>query len=99
MRYALQSGMDEGQVARLTGWDPWFVAQLASILNLEGRLRAFDLASVPPRLLREAKRMGFSDEQLAHILGVRGQGSEPDLPSPVLTNGRGGRGVRARIRS
>ena len=95
VRYALQSGMDEGQVARLTGWDPWFVAQLASILNLEGRLRAFDLASVPPRLLREAKRMGFSDEQLAHILGVRGQGSEPDLPlsrSDERERGPGGEG-------
>ncbi|WP_029215164.1 carbamoyl-phosphate synthase large subunit [Kallotenue papyrolyticum] len=69
VRYALQSGMDEDQVARLTGYDPWFVAQFAALLNLEGRLRAFRLETVPPRLLREAKRMGFSDRQLAHILG------------------------------
>jgi carbamoyl-phosphate synthase large subunit len=68
VRYALQSGMDEGQVARLTGYDPWFVAQFAEILNLEGRLRAFGIDNVPPRLLRDAKRMGFSDEQLAFLL-------------------------------
>jgi carbamoyl-phosphate synthase large subunit len=68
VRYALQSGMDEGQVARLTGYDPWFVAQFSQILNLEGRLRAFNPDNVPPRLLREAKRMGFSDEQVAYLL-------------------------------
>src|SRR3712207_8137214 len=49
VRYALQSGMDEGTVARLTGYDPWFVHQFAELLNLEGRLRAFTLDSVPPR--------------------------------------------------
>jgi carbamoyl-phosphate synthase large subunit len=70
VRYALQSGMNETQVARLTGYDPWFVAQFATILHLEGRLRAFRLDSVPPQLLREAKRAGFSDEQLAYLLRV-----------------------------
>jgi len=59
VRYALQSGMGELQVSRLTGYDPWFVAQFAEILHLE---------TVPPRLLRDAKRMGFSDEQLAYLL-------------------------------
>ncbi len=84
VRYALQSGMDEDQVARLTGYDPWFVAQFAAILNLEGRLRAFTLDTVPRRLLREAKRMGFSDEQLAQLLGsgIRDQGSGETLPTP-----------------
>ncbi|HEY0604282.1 MAG TPA: carbamoyl-phosphate synthase large subunit [Herpetosiphonaceae bacterium] len=70
VRYALQSGMNESQVARLTGYDPWFVAQFAELLHLEGRLRAFNLDTVPPQLLREAKRAGFSDEQLAYLLGV-----------------------------
>jgi carbamoyl-phosphate synthase large subunit len=70
VRYALQSGMNESQVARLTGYDPWFVAQFAKLLHLEGRLRAFTLETVPSRLLREAKRAGFSDEQLAYLLGV-----------------------------
>ncbi len=70
VRYALQSGMDEMQVARLTGYDPWFVAQFGDILNVEGRVRAWTLASVPPQLLRDAKRMGFSDAQLATLLNA-----------------------------
>ena len=37
VRYALQSGMEEATVARLTGYDPWFVHEMVEILNLEGR--------------------------------------------------------------
>ncbi len=70
VRYALQSGMDEGTVTRLTGYDPWFVHQFAALLNLEGRLRAWTLDTIPPRLLRAAKRAGFSDEQLGFLLGA-----------------------------
>ncbi|CAA9226023.1 MAG: Carbamoyl-phosphate synthase large chain [uncultured Chloroflexia bacterium] len=70
VRYALQSGMDEGTVTRLTGYDPWFVHQFAELLNLEGRLRAWSLDTIPPRLLRAAKRSGFSDEQLGFLLGA-----------------------------
>lgn len=70
VRYALQSGMQEDAVAQLTGYDPWFVHQLVELLNLEGRLRAFTLATVPERLLRSAKRSGFSDVQLGVLLGA-----------------------------
>ncbi len=70
VRYALQSGMDERQVARLTGYDPWFVAQFNHLLHLEGRVRAFTLDTLPARLLREAKRTGFSDVQLGNLLGA-----------------------------
>jgi carbamoyl-phosphate synthase large subunit len=77
VRYALQSGMTIEQVANLTKIDPWFLSQFESMLNLEGRLRAFNLDTVPPDLLRQAKRMGYSDVQLAHLLQVR-----PDIPNP-----------------
>ena len=75
VRYALQSGMDEGTVARLTGYDPWFVHQFVDLLNLEGRLRAFSIETVPARLLRDAKRAGFSDEQLWRVLGATEAGA------------------------
>ncbi|NNJ10453.1 carbamoyl-phosphate synthase large subunit [Chloroflexales bacterium ZM16-3] len=75
IRYALQSGMTVAQVAALTKIDPWFLDQLEQILNLEGRLRAFDLGSIPADLLRQAKRMGFSDAQLVHLLRVPALGN------------------------
>ncbi|MCL6429723.1 MAG: carbamoyl-phosphate synthase large subunit [Anaerolineae bacterium] len=79
VRYALQSGWSVDAVAGLTHIDPWFLAQLDELIDLEGRLRAFNLENVPPRLLREAKRAGFSDRQLARLLAVPGQGAQPSL--------------------
>ena len=79
IRYALQSGWSVDAVAGLTHIDPWFLVQLDELINLEGRLRAFTLENVPPRLLREAKRAGFSDRQLARLLSVPGQGAQPAL--------------------
>ncbi len=70
IRYALQSGMTVEQIHNLTKIDPWFLHQFEQMLNLEGRLRAFTLATIPADLLRQAKRMGFSDVQLAHLLRV-----------------------------
>jgi carbamoyl-phosphate synthase large subunit len=68
IRYALQSGMSVPQIAALTKIDPWFLDQMELLVHMEGRLRAFELASVPADLLRQAKRMGFSDGQLAFLL-------------------------------
>ena len=97
IRYALQSGMNVAQVAALTKIDPWFLEQMEALVHMEGRLRAFDLATLPPDLLRQSKRMGFSDAQLAYLLRVQGdketrrqgdketrrQGDSPLLPSGV----------------
>ena len=70
IRYALQSGLTVDQISMLTNIDPWFLEQFEQIVHMEGRLRAFDLASVPADLLRQAKRMGFADAQLAYLLRV-----------------------------
>jgi carbamoyl-phosphate synthase large subunit len=83
IRYALQSGLTVEQISALTRIDPWFLDQMEQLVNLEGRLRAFTLESVPADLLRQAKRMGFSDAQLAQLLGVAreaaGSGTRPAL--------------------
>jgi carbamoyl-phosphate synthase large subunit len=83
IHYALQSGMNVDQLAALTKIDPWFLDQMEQIVGMEGRLRAFSLATVPPDLLRQAKRMGFSDGQLAYLPAVNGQpssiGRQPEL--------------------
>ncbi len=77
IRYALQSGMSVEQVSALTCIDGWFLAQIEDLVHLEGRLRAFTLDTVPPDLLRRAKRAGFSDVQLAHLF----VGQVSNLPS------------------
>jgi len=68
VRYALQTGMTVSQISHLTSIDPWFLHNLKEVVDAEGRLRAFSADRVPASLLREAKRLGFSDPQLAHLL-------------------------------
>jgi carbamoyl-phosphate synthase large subunit len=69
IRQALQSGMTVEAVSELTRIDPWFISQIEEIVHVEGRLRSFRLQTLPDELLRIAKRCGFSDPQLADLLG------------------------------
>jgi carbamoyl-phosphate synthase large subunit len=71
LRYALKSGMSVGEIFELTAIDPWFLEQIAEIVGMEDRLRACgDLAQLDDALLRQAKRYGFSDRQLATLLAT-----------------------------
>ncbi len=58
---ALRRGMGREEISRLSGIDPWFVSAFARIVDMERRLLAEDLG---PGQLWEAKRLGFSDEQI-----------------------------------
>ncbi len=59
---ALAAGDSQATVCQITGFDPWFVAQLGQIVDFAKKLAALDAST-----LRRAKRMGFSDSQLARI--------------------------------
>ncbi|MCL6569092.1 MAG: carbamoyl-phosphate synthase large subunit, partial [Meiothermus silvanus] len=68
IRYALRAGLSIADIHLLTHIDPWFLAQIAELVRLEDRLKAVpSLAAAPDELIREAKRNGFSDRQLAHL--------------------------------
>ena len=65
---AMRRGFEPEQLHRLTGIDPWFLDNLARLMEIEGRLRSYTLAELPEDLLREAKREGFSDRRIARLL-------------------------------
>jgi len=67
VKRALQAGMTIDEVSELTFIDPWFIAELATLVEAEAR---YAKLSEPTRedLLR-IKRWGFSDAQLARIRG------------------------------
>jgi carbamoyl-phosphate synthase large subunit len=68
LRYAIKAGMSRDEIFRLTHIDPWFLDQLEQIVELENELRAIGgLDSCDTAKLRQAKRFGFSDRQLATI--------------------------------
>jgi carbamoyl-phosphate synthase large subunit len=68
IHYALQAGMSIDAITEMTSIDRWFIKNIEQLVGLEGQVRAFDLASIPRELMRRAKRWGFSDRQLAHLL-------------------------------
>ncbi len=61
---ALRRDISPLELSRRTGVDPWFTERLARIVALERRLLAEELT---PSLLREAKRLGFADTQVAEL--------------------------------
>jgi carbamoyl-phosphate synthase large subunit len=65
---ALMQGITVRTIAQATGIDKWFLMQIQKICEIEKELGKHFLADVPTDLLKEAKKNGFSDEQIARIL-------------------------------
>jgi carbamoyl-phosphate synthase large subunit len=71
VRYAIHAGLPIDEIHRLTHIDPWFLAHIEAIVRMEQPLRAArSLDEAPDALIREAKRAGYSDRQLAHLWGT-----------------------------
>jgi len=69
IRYALKAGYTVDQIFDLTKIDRWFLHHLREIHEMEDALSGQSLAGLDTGLLRRAKEFGFSDAQLAHLLG------------------------------
>lgn len=65
----LSNGRSLPDICAETGFDPWFVAYLQEILELEEELQKSDFSEEIRFLMRRAKRYGFSDEVIAQALG------------------------------
>jgi len=70
LRYAFEKGMSVREVARMTGMDPWFLHQMKEITDEIKSIGEVPFASVTEEQLRDAKKMGISDERLADSWGV-----------------------------
>ncbi|MCF1448907.1 MULTISPECIES: carbamoyl-phosphate synthase large subunit [Rhizobium/Agrobacterium group] len=67
---ALRLGMSEAEVHEGCKIDPWFIAQLKAITDLEARIREHGLPEDAENL-RMLKAKGFSDARLASLSGKR----------------------------
>ena len=67
---ALRLGMDPGEAHRLSRIDPWFIAQIADLVDEERALAALDLDRLDAGVLRRLKRKGFSDARIAALIGA-----------------------------
>jgi carbamoyl-phosphate synthase large subunit len=64
---ALERGISAKEAIELTKIDPWFIEQLQEIIAVNKRLASVTVETVSEDLLREGKRIGTSDEQLAQM--------------------------------
>ncbi len=66
--HVLRNGTSLEEVVAQTKYDPWFVAQLQQMIDVENELRLHSLETLPIELLKRAKRFGLSDKQIADLL-------------------------------
>ncbi len=66
---AMKEGMSVDKVHGLSHIEPWFLAKISNIVFIEKELAQLRKNQVPSDLLRKAKRLGFSDGQIANIVG------------------------------
>jgi carbamoyl-phosphate synthase large subunit len=68
LMHALALGYSTEELHELTKIDPWFLDNLREISEREAALRQERIETISRDQLREAKRMGFSDQRLAALL-------------------------------
>ncbi|HEY4327437.1 MAG TPA: carbamoyl-phosphate synthase large subunit [Mucilaginibacter sp.] len=66
---ALSLGVPIESVRKATKIDRWFLNQIMEVVNLENELRRYSLNNIPEEFFIALKQKGFSDVQIAHVLG------------------------------
>ena len=81
---AFRAGYTIDQVHELTKIDEWFLQKLMNIMNTSEELHQWgnnhkQIADLPADLLKQAKRQGFSDFQIARAIGYEGDMEDGSL--------------------
>ena len=66
---AMSLGVPIESIRKATKIDRWFLTQIQELINLEQELRRYSVNNIPADFLRTLKEKGFSDVQIAFILG------------------------------
>ncbi len=65
---AMELGVPLRSIHKATKIDPWFLEQIHQLVDLEKQMSKYTVDSIPARLMEEAKRNGYADRQIAHVL-------------------------------
>ncbi len=68
IRDAMVMGIPMKTIRNLTLIDPWFLNQIEDLVFTERAIAKFSLNTFPRDLMLEAKKKGFADRQIAHLL-------------------------------
>jgi carbamoyl-phosphate synthase large subunit len=65
---AFKLGISFRTIHELTQVDKWFLKQIEDLIHLEGEIEKYDLDTIPAELMELAKKKGYADRQIAHLL-------------------------------
>ncbi len=65
---AFKLGISFSTIERLTKIDKWFLQQIEDLVHLEKDIEKYKVDTIPEELLRSAKKKGYADRQIAHLL-------------------------------
>ncbi|MBF0462025.1 MAG: carbamoyl-phosphate synthase large subunit [Magnetococcales bacterium] len=82
---ALRLGKELAWIHDVTAIDPWFLDQMAQLVEAEEALTGLTLAKLSASHLRHLKEMGFSDRRLGQLLGA---------PASAVATARQSAGIR-----
>ncbi|MFT4202363.1 MAG: carbamoyl-phosphate synthase large subunit [Chitinophagaceae bacterium] len=68
IKEALMKGVTVKTICQATRIDKWFINQLNDLCILEKEIAQYSIETLPIELLKEAKKEGFGDAQLAKVL-------------------------------
>ena len=66
---AFRLGVPIQSIFNLTKIDKWFLNEIQTLVQYEQELRRYNLTNIPKGFMLEVKQKGFSDAQIAFILG------------------------------
>ncbi|MDZ7359529.1 MAG: carbamoyl-phosphate synthase (glutamine-hydrolyzing) large subunit [candidate division KSB1 bacterium] len=72
---ALRAGFSIDRIHELTHIDKWFLYKIKNVLDIAEKLKVYAGGVCPKGILRDAKKAGFSDAQVAKTLGAQ----EPEV--------------------
>jgi carbamoyl-phosphate synthase large subunit len=65
---AFKLGISFRTIQDLTKIDKWFLKQIEELIHLEAEISKYKLDTIPRELMEEAKKKGYADRQIAHLL-------------------------------
>ncbi len=77
IRYGLKLGLTVDEIYELSKIDRWFIDNMKGLVELEEKIKRYRVKgrkakiAIPKELLERAKKDGFSDIQLAHLLNTK----------------------------
>ncbi|RZS94940.1 carbamoyl-phosphate synthase large subunit [Cecembia calidifontis] len=66
---AFKLGISFRTIHDLTKIDKWFLKQIEELIHVEAEIEKYNIDTIPRELMDMAKKKGYADRQIAHLLG------------------------------